>query len=135
MKHDDTIGNAELNLTTHRESRSVWERRGWDGTAETAPIARLLLGVGGGALAMQGMKRRGVTGALLVGVGTTLAWWAVTGRSTMPNLQRWVDAARERFVDGEDQVHEASADSFPASDAPSWTPATGTGLRRNADVH
>ena len=26
--------NNELNLTTHRASASVWDRRGWDGTRE-----------------------------------------------------------------------------------------------------
>ena len=29
--------NNELNLTTHRASASVWDRRGWDGTANASP--------------------------------------------------------------------------------------------------
>jgi hypothetical protein len=122
----------DLNLSTHRAPASVWDRRGWDGSADTPPLSRLLLGVGGGALAIQGLRRRGFTGSMLAGLGGSLAWWAVTGRSTFPDVQRWVCDAREFLLGQTDRVHEASADSFPASDAPSWTPTVGAAPRRDA---
>ncbi len=48
------MNNArELNLQAHRAPASVWERRGWDGSREEIAITRLLLGIGGAALAFR----------------------------------------------------------------------------------
>ena len=122
----DTQG---LNLTTHRATESVWERSGWDGNREKLAVTRWLVGIGGGALALQGLRQRWIAGSLLAGVGGGLAWWALTGEGDLSEARRWVGQAIERVgLRPEDRVHDESAESFPASDAPSWTPTVGTGL-------
>jgi hypothetical protein len=118
-----------LNLTTHRATESVWERSGWDGNREKLAVTRWLVGIGGGALALQGLRQRSIAGSLLAGVGGGLAWWALTCEGDLSEARRWVSQAIERVgLRAEDRVHDESAESFPASDAPSWTPTVGTGL-------
>jgi len=118
-----------LNLTTHRAPVSVWDRRGWDGTREQLTMTRWLVGIGGGALALQGLRQRSVAGSILAGLGGSLAWWALTGEGDLSDARRFVGQLVDRTGwRTEDQVHDASADSFPASDAPAWTPTVGTGL-------
>jgi hypothetical protein len=126
----DTHG---LNLTTHRAPQSVWERSGWDGTREQLAMTRWLVGIGGGALALQGLRQRSVAGSLLAGLGGGLAWWALTGEGDLSEARRWFGHTLERAGwSPTDRVHAESAESFPASDAPSFTPTVGTGLSGRA---
>jgi hypothetical protein len=122
-----------LNFSTHRAPESVWDRRGWDGSRERLAMTRWLVGVGGGALALQGLRQRSVTGGLLAGVGGSLAWWALTGEGDLSEPRRWFAQLVERAgFTRDDMVHDASADSFPASDPPASTAAVGTGLSGRA---
>jgi hypothetical protein len=123
------MSEHELNLTTHRAAESVWERSGWDGTREQLAMTRWLVGIGGGALALQGIRQGKTSGWMLAGFGTGLAWWALTGEGDLSDARRFFNRALERAgLIADDRVHDESADSFPASDAPSWTPTVGTGL-------
>jgi uncharacterized membrane protein len=116
------------NLIISREPGNVWTRRRW------SPIVhdreRWLTGAWGGALALVGARRGGFAGGLLATFGATLAVRAAMGRHDYRVARYWLDAAlRERGWAVKDIVNASAEESFPASDAPSWTADIGTARR------
>jgi len=131
MLHENTP--RELNITAHRAPANVWDRRGWNGTSEQLALSRWLVGLGGSALAIQGLRRRSVSGSIMAGLGSSLAWWALSGEGDLSDVWRRAGHLMERIGwSWHDRVGQESAESFPASDAPSWTPTVGTGVVRGA---
>jgi hypothetical protein len=110
-----------LNLVQHRVETNVWDRvdrAEWDRERWAAAFAA-------GALALAGMRRRSPLGLLMTVAGGMLAWWAASAADERTGYRQHVRMALPWPRPVPDPVVEASEESFPASDAPSWTPTTG----------
>jgi len=125
------MANGSMNLKVQRGEKSVWDAPGFAGALSNYDQERWMAAAWGSALAVLGARRGGFGGGLMAMVGSTLAVRAAMGRRDLHSVRHWLDRAmQDRGWRPVDVVSESSADSFPASDAPSWTADSGATINR-----
>lgn len=110
------------NLVQHRAEPNVWDTA----AQSECDLERWGATLVAGALVVTGVRQRNASGLVMVIAGAGLAWWAATNNDARQTRRARMMAALPSSKPHGDPVHDASEESFPASDPPSWTPITGS---------
>ncbi len=117
---------GSMNLMVERGEKSVWDRPTLSTSLSTYDQERWMMAAWGSALAMLGARRGGFGGGLVAMTGATLAVRAAMGRHDLHVARKWFGRAMdERGWRSKDLVDASAEESFPASDAPSFSGASG----------